>query len=406
MKKVWLSLLALGGALLSVWLGYGAFVYLRNPSPRFSLPPAPPPVSPNAYSQLTEYSMQIREGAKLAALEQLPDYGSTAQKQEVVQANRDLLRQIRQTLTLPAQVTHLDYQPGDPTTDNYRQTARLFTAEAKLLEQQGKYRQALDAYLDGFTYLHKILNGGNVLHLTHYFLGHTVLFEAIPSLLTKLSASEAEHGARRLEGILRTEYPLATLIAQDFRSWLTGWQRTVRGQSMRGFRLDLPQSDLERRTLYMPKAPLSQAAQQYAQQWIETAGKPYPEQQIVPYPPALQKLGTDLVVRSPEDIALHIARYTYVRARLRLLYTALRLEAYRKAKGRYPARLSDMGNSSYFIDPFSNKPFVYRPQGDRYVLYSVGPNTIDDGGAPFPEGKLRKDQPGDLGLVPYLPRRP
>ncbi|MGQ9737339.1 MAG: hypothetical protein ACUVRT_05395 [Armatimonadota bacterium] len=406
MKKAWLSLLVVGGALLCVWLGYGAFVYLRNPFPRFSLPPAPPAVTQNAYTQLVEYSTQIQQGSKLAALEQMPDYGSVPQKQEVVKANRDLLLQIRQALTQPAQVTHLDYQPGDPTTDNYRQVARLFAAEAKLLEQQGMYGQALGSYLDGFTYLHKILTGGNVLHLTHYFLGSTVLFEAVPSLLTKLSASDAQRGARRLEELLYNEYPLPTLLAQDFRIWLIGWQRTVRAQAMRGFRLDLPQSGLEREILYMPKAPLSQAAQQYAQQWIENASRPYPEQQMVPYPPALQKLGRDLVVRSPADIALQVARYTYVQTRLRLLYTALRLEANRKARGRYPTHLRELGDSPYFVAPFANKPFVYRPQGNRYVLYSVGPNTIDDGGLPFPEGRLRREQPGDFGLIPYLPRRP
>lgn len=406
MKRVWIGLLLLGGTLTLVWLGYGAFIYFRNPYPAFSLPPGPPPVSPNVYPQLVEYSTQIQETSTLASLEQLPDYGSVAQKQAVVKANQELLNKIRRAITQPAQVVRLDYQPGDPTTDNYRQIARLFAAQAKLLEQQGKYRQALDSYLDGFTYLQKILNGGNVLHLTHYFLGNVVLFEAIPSLLTKLSASDAEHGARRLEAILQSEYPLPTLLAQDFRSWLTGWQRTVRAQAMRGFRLDLPQSDLEREILYMPKASLSQAAQQYARQWIETAGKPYPEQQIVPYPPALQRLGRDLVVRAPEDIALQAARYTYVQARLRLLYTALRLESYRKTHGRYPATLDTLGSSPYFIDPFSNKPFVYRPQGNSYVLYSVGPNTIDDRGAPFPEGRLRREQPGDFGIVPYLPRRP
>lgn len=406
MKKALLAVVLVGGAFLLGWLGYGAFIYYRNPYPVFSLPSAPPPVSGNVYPQLVEYSKQVQEASTLASLELLPDYGSDAQKQAVLQANRELLARIRQALSQPAQVTRLDYQPGDPTTDNYRQVARLFVVEAKLLEKQGKYRQALDSYLDGFTYLHKILNGGNVLHLTHYFLGSTVLFEAIPMLLTKLDAPSAEHGARRLEDLLRNEYPLPMLLAQDFRSWLTGWQRTVKAQAMRGFRLDLPQSDLERQTLYMPKAPLSLAAQLYAQQWIENVSKPYPEQQIVSYPPALQQLGRDLVVRSPEDIALQVARYTYVQARLRLLYTVLKLEAYHKTHGRYPPSLQALGNSPYFTDPFPNKPFVYRPQGNSYVLYSVGPNTTDDGGAPFPEGRLRREQPGDFGLVPYLPRRP
>jgi hypothetical protein len=32
-------------------------------------------------------------------------------------------------------------------------------------------------------------------------------------------------------------------------------------------------------------------------------------------------------------------------------------------------------------DLFNNeKPFVYRPSGSRYILYSIGPNHHDDGG--------------------------
>lgn len=394
------------GLLLAAWLGYGLYIYWRNPSPVFSLPPAPPPLPHNAYPQIIECAASVRESAKLAELEQLPDYGTLQQKQEIIRANRDLLRKIRSLLSEPAQVIHLEYQTGDPTMDNYRSIARLFAAEAKWLEQQGKYGQALSSYLDGFAFLEKVLHGGNVLQLTYHFMGDVVLFQAIPSLLPKLSAQEAERGARRLERILANEYPLSTLLAQDFRTWLTGWRRTVRGQAMRGFRLDLPKSDLEREILYLPKASLSQAAQHYASRWIEQAKLPYPEQQVIPYPPALQQLGRDLVVRAPEDLALQVARYTYVRTRLRLLYTALRLEAYRKTHGRYPSSLKELGDSPYFVDPFSNKPFVYRPQDNSYVLYSLGPNSIDDGGASFPEGRLRREQPGDIGLIPNLPSRP
>jgi hypothetical protein len=31
-------------------------------------------------------------------------------------------------------------------------------------------------------------------------------------------------------------------------------------------------------------------------------------------------------------------------------------------------------------DPFTGKPFLYRPQGIGYLLYSVGPNGKSDGG--------------------------
>jgi hypothetical protein len=45
-------------------------------------------------------------------------------------------------------------------------------------------------------------------------------------------------------------------------------------------------------------------------------------------------------------------------------------------------------------DPFNGKNFVYQPGKDRYLLYSVGPNGVDDGGV-----EEIKDQ-GDLLLEP------
>jgi hypothetical protein len=34
------------------------------------------------------------------------------------------------------------------------------------------------------------------------------------------------------------------------------------------------------------------------------------------------------------------------------------------------------------MDPFSDKPLVYRRTDDDFILYSVGYNFVDDGGVP------------------------
>jgi hypothetical protein len=388
------------------WGAYGVFVLSRNPSPPAFLP-QPPPVPPNnAYGELVECVTGVKEAGKVDAIATLPNFGTLAQKQEVVAVNRDILQRVRAVLDKPTYVDRQEYQTGDPTMYDYRRLARLLIAQAKVFEQQGDWGKAMDTYLDAIAFFEKVIHGGNSLQQVYHLVAMMELFPAIPSLLPRVSAQDAQRGARRLEQLLANEYPLEKLLEQDFRVSLTGWQRTVRAQAMRGFRLDLPKSDLERQMLYLPKAPLSQAAKQYVQQWLEQARQPYPSQVTVPYPPALEKVAAGLVVRQPDEVDLMIARHTYTRTRLRLLYTALLLEAYRKARGRYPASLNELGNSPYLTDPFSSKPFVYRSQGQRYVLYSVGPNSIDDGGMPFPEGRLTRNQSGDLGLMPFLPQRP
>jgi hypothetical protein len=71
----------------------------------------------------------------------------------------------------------------------------------------------------------------------------------------------------------------------------------------------------------------------------------------------------------------------------RLLDTRLALRAYRLDHGRYPdsvAQLAPAYLSRVPLDPFTGgAPLKYRPSGAGYVLYSIGPDAVDDGGTPI-----------------------
>lgn len=62
----------------------------------------------------------------------------------------------------------------------------------------------------------------------------------------------------------------------------------------------------------------------------------------------------------------------------RLTAVSLRLCAVRNASGRYPQALPHYDELS--IDPFTDKPFHYRPEPGGQLLYGVGPDGIDHGG--------------------------
>jgi hypothetical protein len=63
---------------------------------------------------------------------------------------------------------------------------------------------------------------------------------------------------------------------------------------------------------------------------------------------------------------------------------AVGLSAYRHAHGGYPASLAPLLDGGYVaslpLDPYVDEPLRYRREDDRFVLYSVGPDGIDDGG--------------------------
>jgi len=67
------------------------------------------------------------------------------------------------------------------------------------------------------------------------------------------------------------------------------------------------------------------------------------------------------------------------------LVTVLAVMRYRKEHGSYPANLDELVAVGYLdrlpMDPYSGRMLAYTPIGDRFLLYSVGANLKDDGGA-------------------------
>jgi hypothetical protein len=74
---------------------------------------------------------------------------------------------------------------------------------------------------------------------------------------------------------------------------------------------------------------------------------------------------------------------------LNLLRTDLAIRRYRTAQGNWPDSLESLVPEQLPrvpLDPFSDKPLVYRRADDDFLLYSVGFNRFDDGGQ-FDESK-------------------
>jgi len=78
----------------------------------------------------------------------------------------------------------------------------------------------------------------------------------------------------------------------------------------------------------------------------------------------------------PEQVARAQARAFTARL-------GLALAAYKQQTGSYPddlAALTPDFIEEIPLDPFTGKPFIYRTEGEGFVLYSIGPNLTDDDG--------------------------
>ena len=91
------------------------------------------------------------------------------------------------------------------------------------------------------------------------------------------------------------------------------------------------------------------------------------------------------------------SRYVTATAKQLGLMLSCALEAYRLEHGAYPKSLTELVTGGYLrklpTDPFTtDKPFIYNPTDGGYLLYSIGPDMKDDGGAPL----NRRSQKGDI----------
>ena len=83
-------------------------------------------------------------------------------------------------------------------------------------------------------------------------------------------------------------------------------------------------------------------------------------------------------------------------AALRLVMTDLAIRGYEAKNGKPPMALAELVPSwlpAVPLDPFSNRPLIYRATTNSFLLYSVGPDGQDDQGTPFKRGEV---ETGDL----------
>jgi hypothetical protein len=130
----------------------------------------------------------------------------------------------------------------------------------------------------------------------------------------------------------------------------------------------------------------------------------------LPYPQArgyMEELERQLETTANDNIliknltpALSRAHFIKTRAetqrRAALLVT--NVLAYRQKHGTLPDSLDAFGGRDFVVDPFTGQRFAYQPNGNDFTLYSLGGNSLDDGGVHDPKAEAND--------VVYWPRPP
>jgi hypothetical protein len=259
----------------------------------------------------------------------------------------------------------------------------------------------MDTSLDVIELGVKFGRGGSWSHTLHgsAFAAHG-LRSAAPTV-ERLTAAEARKAVARLDRVM-AELPEPTevmgeerrLVAKDLRDFFG-----KPGHSMH--RMTSPDNEPEwlfdvragLAGVFYPRSWGYHRIEAYHRALVHELGKPI-KQRVPPPTPTDPVLGEWV---SYEDYQF---RFTQPRAHLRLLRAQLALREYRLRTGRYPDSLQELFSGPLretALDPFTETPLPYRRTGAGYLLYSVGPDARDDGGAPIPQADMRKvEAKGDL----------
>jgi hypothetical protein len=95
-------------------------------------------------------------------------------------------------------------------------------------------------------------------------------------------------------------------------------------------------------------------------------------------PEGLAPLGT-MVIPMSGRAAWSRAKTT---AEIGVWQVALALKVYHSEHGRYPDSLAETADDGWTLptDPFTGDPVRYRPVGDGFIVYGLGPDMADDNG--------------------------
>lgn len=287
----------------------------------------------------------------------------------------------------------------------------LLLLDGQVKELRCDWDGALDSYMDSLRVGADLARGGGVEHQWGSADIQRAAAKSLWPVLPRVSAQAARSAANRLAAIAGSLPSQADVLREQKYSEQARVQRWVqrpdwRRELARTFRCcedGLDHHVDQARCFTVSKAWMLETTSDAYDEMIRSAHKPYHQDKR----PAISSLTFDnycLYCSSMLDRAI----WEYARAMDELLSVTLALHAWRLENGSYPASLSELV-PEYLKwlprDPFALKgTFRYRAKGSRYLLYSLGPDSVDNSGT-WISGRIKGDIVAGLTDSPApLPR--
>lgn len=364
--------------------------------------------SPNAYDYFVEAGKLLKNAG---ALEQATssDSGviySIAQKARLVERNQAALKKLRQGL-------HCRYQQPFkygieaeyPEYRLYRGLARLLLLEAEVRSARGGWAGSFDSCQDAMAMGQIVCHGdANWMGRGVCIYSQNVVRPILYRCIAHLDVTQTRRATARMRDLERLHVPVQETLRLE-RDYCLFWLK----EAFAGRCTSPETKEWPRLPDYIKTQVLNRYAQ-FQDQCIANVSAPYVSKPV--FPEIKQSKNPAVAFRNaPADIILSVVcmsperlwyRDVLGQTQNRLLTTALALQAYHCDHSQYPAKLDDL-TPKYLpkvpTDLFALKGRLkYQREGAKYVLWSVGPDGVDDGGKPATDPKA---QTGALPLDRY-----
>lgn len=276
----------------------------------------------------------------------------------------------------------------------YRQLARTLCTDSMNRAKKGDATGAMRSGLDGIEFGTMIPQGGTVITDMVGIACVAITREPLWEVADTLTASDAITAATRLERILDKSVPLDDVYTEE--KWATlastiqmmhdpNWRKQLGGVDMQDIESNV---DLSKRWRFytMRKGQIITNYNTYMDQLIANAKSPYAGKVTKP------RLPNDPINEMFLPIYdIFCFKHTQRDVYNRLLLLKLALHAYDLDHKRYPVKLTALVHGYLTAlpdDPYAvSGTFQYKVTKKGYLLYSIGPDSKDDGGTPCKEGQ-------------------
>jgi hypothetical protein len=349
------------------------------------------PAVPTGYDQLVIAGKLIlpgENGSSSAAPTNLEPDENLRRQRAAVARNAPALKAVREALKVPIVMPPLSTEQdmGLANFGKFRELARQFHQESSVRAANGDWVGALDSRLTILEMGTAIMQGAPYLGTIIATAINAVGLKDIDKIAAHLDAASSREALKRLVALEASRPSFVEVAKAEKKMSLVLFARSMKDMATH------PANDEWRKKLATPegraraKVTEAEAVELLAttpetmmadltkgfDAVIERHRLPYPEAKKSILPPAKQAFTI-----FPSHLQGNPERFVYERSVVnqRLFAAALKLHIIKAETGTYPEKFEAP------LDPFGNGTnLVYRRAGDKYLLYSVGPDGVDDGG--------------------------